>query len=186
MNGILFLVSLLVTVVIGLFFQNLVLSVKNKLYKEFIQEAPVKNIISILEGINVCIIDDNLKLMLKKYFELVLAKINHTEIVNLLNTLKNSRHSDILIESLSLAALKDDGTFGLALYGNYKNPVNKSIIENFLNNLPAKEKKIQYIAALRWLIEYENQARLFNYLPEERERAELFIEELKNKIKPKN
>lgn len=140
MNEITFLVILSTVVVVYLYFLRSILLAQNKVYVAFAIRSSVKKLLSNLNNFHGIVINKNIKLMFKEYFELILMKIDHSEIVNLLADLNKSSHADILLKSLALAALKDDGLFGLALYNNFHNPVNKSTIDDFLMSLPEEEK----------------------------------------------
>jgi len=126
---------------------------KNLLFFEFTKRTPVKKFIAILAEVDQRAIDSEIILMLRKYFELVLNKIEPTDVAPLLGDLNKSKNSDILVNALRSAAMKDVGFFGLALadvIGN-ENHTNKLVIEGFISGLSEEQKKLHYTVALNQL-----------------------------------
>lgn len=157
-----------------------VLTGKNVLYQEFTKRTPVKKFLAVLDKTYSGAIDPEISSMLQKYFELVLMKLSHEHVPNLLKDLDQSKYSGILIKSLSRATAKDDGIFGLALAKNIDNPKNKLAIEFFLTNLPEEQKKKQYQVALN--VVEENYRMFWDYPSEYKKPFEDVMEEFRKKI----
>jgi hypothetical protein len=161
--------------------KNSILTDRNKIYQEFIKRTSVKKFITILDNVGDRAVDSDIKLMLQKYFELVLCKIDSKKIPNLLIDLEQSKHSGVLMECLRQAVAKDDGLFGIALANNIDNFKNKLVIQDFISNLPPEQQTKQYQAALNVVKEDYNR-NLIDQPSEYRKPVEEAIKEFQKKI----
>jgi len=165
----------------NLLVKNSILADRIKLYQEFTKRTSVINFIAVLDDVDNPVINMEMKLMLKKYFELVLSRIDTKLIPNLLNSLSQSRHADILMACLRQAAIKDDGSFGAALAKNIGDPANKLAIQAFLSSLPREQISKQYQVAFN--IVKENYDRyVIDYPSEHRKPSEEAMREFAAKI----
>lgn len=170
-----------IVAVITLIIRNSALAEKNKLYREFVKRTPVVKFIAILEKVSEKNLDSDVILMLQKYFELVLLRLDKGQVLNLLADLDKSRYSNILRGSLIKAVTKnDDHVFGLALAVNFDNSQNKLAIERFIVSLPEEQKKKQYQTALNVLKE-DYDRRLWDYPSEYRVPVEKAMKEFEEK-----
>lgn len=168
--------------IILLDFKNSALSEKNKLYLEFTKRTSVRKFIAILDGVSSKILDSDIMLMLQKYFELVLLRLDKYEVLTLLVDLGKSKHSGVLKQSLINAIVKkDDYVFGLALSVNFNNSENKLAIENFLESLPEECKKKQYQAAFNTLKE-DYDRKMWDYPSEYRAPVEKAMKEFEKRF----
>jgi len=153
-----------------------------KLYQCFVKRTSVKKLIAILEKMKPEIIDSEIIIMLNKYFELVLRKIDYNKITQLLNDLKTSKHSQVLIEALRKNIDDNDGLLGLALAKSIGNQEERSIIESFLSTISKDQQDREYLVAYREL-EEELENTLVDYPEEYRAPVRKAIREIGEKIK---
>lgn len=171
-----------VAVVIILVVKNSIMAQKNKLYHEFVKRTSPRKFFSILEETNYRVIDSNITMMLQKYFELVLLRLDKKDVSALLSDLDKSKYSGILRKGLTNAAAKTgDGIFGLALALSIDKPADKLAIEYFLTGLPEKQKKDQYKVAFNVLKE-DYDRRLFDYPSEYRRPVEQAMKEFEKSL----
>lgn len=170
-----------VIAIIILIARNSALTEKNKLYHEFAKRTSVTKFLSILDKVSNKALDSDIILMLQKYFELVLLRLDKNQVASFLADLDKSKHSDILIKSLINATTqKDDYVFGLALAVSFDNSKNKLFIKNFIESLPEEQKKKQYKTALN-VLEGEYHRRICEYPYEYRTPVEEAMKEFKEK-----
>ncbi len=131
---------------------------KNRLFVEFAKRTAVRPFIKILDQTSPKAIDAETMMMLQKYFDLVLNKIQYQNISHLLADLEKSLFSSILLKTLRNAAADAGGIFGLALAAHIDNDdeQEKLRIERFMDSLPAEQRKSQYTTALSQLTHYYN------------------------------
>lgn len=131
---------------------------KNRLFVEFAKRTAVRPFLKILDQTSPKAIDAETMMMLQKYFDLVLNKIQYQNVGHLLADLDKSLYADILLKSLRNAAADAGGIFGLALAAHIDNDdkMEKLRIERFMDSLPAEQRASQYTTALNQLSHYYN------------------------------
>jgi len=176
-------IALLSFVIGGLLVKNYLLTSKIKLHREFVKRTNVKKFLFILEKTHWRVLDSSdISMMLDKYFELALNKLDAKWIPSLLADIQKSKHSEFLYKSFSRAAAKEAcGLFGLALSANIENLESRGSIQSLLETFPEQEKKRQYQVALRFLKE-DYDRRLIEYPSEYRKPTEEAMQEFKKII----
>jgi len=170
-------------VIIVLVVRNSSLVLKNKLYQEFVRRTPVKKFIVILDKVSDKSLDSDIMLMLQKYFELVLRKLDKSKVLSLLADLNKSKHSDTLKKSLINAIENSNySVFGLALAISINNHDDESTIKSFLATLSEEQRKEEYKTAFNFLKE-DYDRRVWDYPLEFRRPVELAMKEFEEKSK---
>lgn len=158
-----------------------VLKDRNQLYAEFMKRTSVKSFLQAMNRMDSKVINQDIILMLEKYFEYVLMRLEHEAVPQILDDISMSKHSDVLRKAFVKAVKGDDIIFGLALAEYINHPQKKSNIELFLAHLPQWETKRQYEIALE-ILETVYITRIIDYPAEHRKTAEESIRNLKQKI----
>ncbi|MDD3662531.1 MAG: hypothetical protein PHT84_01555 [Candidatus Pacebacteria bacterium] len=170
------------TIIVVLSIKNLILARKNRLYREFVKRTPVKQFIAILDSTNSKALGHDIIMMLQKYFELLLLRLDKKQVSGLLADLDKSKYSDILRKSLIKAVVEtSDCVFGLALAESVNNTKDKLAIEYFLVGLPENKKREQYKTAFNVLKE-EYDRKIWDHPVEFRVPVEQAMKEFEKKI----
>ncbi len=134
---------------------------QNRLYQEFVKNAPFKKFFAILEKTSVKAIDLPIRLMLQKYFAKVLTNVNLHLIPKFLVDIKNSKHAEVLQKEFAVAAVGFETILGLSLTIVEKNEV--AIICRFIDEyLPEESRRLQYECAVRQL-EYNLENKYYDH-----------------------
>lgn len=179
----LFVIALLSFVIGALLVKNFLLASRIKLYRELVKRTSVKKFLSILERTHRRVLDSSdISMMLDKYFELALRRVDYKWIPGLLADIMKSKHSEFLYKSFSRAAAKEaSGLFGLALNANIQNLESRRAIQSLLETFPEEEKKKEYQVALK-LLKEDYDHRLCEYPKEYRKPVEEAMQEFRGFI----
>lgn len=162
--------------------KNSILVAKNRLYGEFFKRTSLKEFIVILEDCDHKVMDSEIALMLQKYFELLLLRLNKDQVFNVLVSLKESKYSELLRKSLiNAVVISNDSIFGIALAASINKREHKLVIEDFVERLPEKQKKLNYQVAFNFLKEYYDR-KLWDYPAEHRFFTEKSMREFDEKF----
>jgi hypothetical protein len=116
----------------------------------------VKKFFSTLETVNSAIFDDDIKLVLVKYFHKVFINLDVAHVPNLISDIKANKQSAILTEAFIKALDRDETLIGNALFYAAKECDNDrlKIIDDFLEELHPAVKRGQIIFAIKSLQDY--------------------------------
>jgi hypothetical protein len=166
--------------------KSVILSERNLLYKEFVNNTSVKKFFKIIDSVKVKSLDSDMNIMLQKYFKKVFLKLKASNFTLLIKDIESSKHSDFIMSAFIKANMKYDlGLLGEALFDAIRsdNEEEQKILNNFLQKLFPENQAEQIKLVIEFLDRYLDRD-LGDRLPfEHRKIMEVIREELKQRIK---